>query len=99
MINFSKIIPINVRIKTLYWVRKERLYWVRKEREINVDLERLFDKIDTDKYSEALTILNQLREKWTPFSFNYPKWFQIEYIGQFSKAEAMINFLTSPFEE
>ena len=33
------------------------------------------------------------------FSHTSPEWFQLEYIPQFSKAEAMLNFLEAPLED
>ena len=36
--NITKFIPFNIKIKSLYWVRKER--------EIDSDLSNLFSKID-----------------------------------------------------
>lgn len=88
--NISKIIPFNIRIKTLYWVRKEK--------EIDSDLSTLFQKIDNDEYKEARIMLDELRHKWTELSFSSPQWFQLEYVSQFSKAEAMLNFLEAPLE-
>ena len=85
-INISKLIPFNIRIKTLYWVRKEK--------EINTDLEDLFTKIDNDDYNDARKTLELLREKWIEFSQTSPLWFQLEYIPQFTKAESMLNFLS-----
>lgn len=89
--NITKLIPFEIRIKTLYWVRKEK--------EIDSDLSVLFDKIDNDEYVSARYILNDLRDKWTEFSHTAPKWFVEEYIPQFSKAEAMLNFLEAPLED
>ncbi|MCB1711592.1 MAG: hypothetical protein KDH96_03655 [Candidatus Riesia sp.] len=54
----TKLIPFSVRIKSLYWVRKER--------EINLDLEDLFSKIDNDQYEEASTIeVQQISQRHT----------------------------------
>ena len=78
----SKLIPFKITVKSLYWVRKER--------EINLDLEDLFSKIDNDQYEEASILLKELRIKW---NIKCPEWFLLEYIPQFSKAEAMLNFL------
>ena len=83
--NITKLIPYNIRIKSLYWVRKEK--------EINSDLSNLFSKIDNDEYEQGRSLLNELRGKWVEFSHTSPEWFQLEYIPQFSKAEAMLNFL------
>ena len=83
--NIAKIVPFNIRIKTLYWVRKEK--------EINSDLLKLFSKIDEDKYKEGRILLNNLKDKWTELSWESPEWFQLEYISQFARAEAMLNFL------
>ncbi len=83
--NITKFIPFNIRIKSLYWVKKEK--------EIYSDLSFLFDKIDNDEYDEAIILLNQLRDKWTPISNEAPRWFVSEYIPQFTKAESMLNFL------
>ena len=85
--DITKLIPYNIRIKSLYWVRKER--------EINSDLSNLFSKIDNDEFEEATTLLNDLKNKWVEFSHNSPEWFQLEYIPKFTKAEAMLNFLNS----
>jgi hypothetical protein len=84
----TKLIPFNIRIKSLYWVRKES--------EIDSDLSNLFSKIDNDEYEQGKILLNELRNKWIELSHTSPKWFQLEYIPQFSKAEAMLNFLESP---
>lgn len=89
--NITKFIPFNIRIKSLYWVRKER--------EIDSDLSILFSKIDNDEYEQGRVLLNELQNKWTELSFNSPKWFQIDYISQFSRAEAMLNFLETPLED
>lgn len=89
--NITKFIPFNIRIKSLYWVRKER--------EIDSDLSILFSKIDNDEYEQGRVLLNELQNKWTELSFNSPKWFQLDYISQFSKAEAMLNFLETPLED
>lgn len=88
--NISKIIPFSIRIKTLYWVKKEK--------EIDNDLLKLFNKIDEDDYVEARLLLESLRKKWTVLSQNSPDWFQLEYISQFSRAESMLNFLQTPLE-
>lgn len=87
MIAISKFIPFDIRIKSLYWVRKEK--------EIDEELTQLFKVIDADKYNEGRIMLEQLREKWEVFSHNAPQWFQLEYLSQFSKAESMLNFLQS----
>jgi hypothetical protein len=89
--NITKLIPVNIRIKSLYWVRKER--------EIDSDLSNLFSKIDNDEYEQGRILLNELRDKWTEFSQTSPEWFQLKYIPQFSKAEAMLNFLEAPLED
>lgn len=89
--NITKFIPFNIRIKSLYWVRKER--------EIDSDLSNLFSKIDNDEYKEGRVLLNELKNKWTELSFNSPEWFQLDYISQFSRAEAMLNFLEAPLED
>ena len=89
--NITKLIPFEIRIKTLYWVRKEK--------EIVSDLSVLYDKIDNDECVSARYILNDLRDKWIEFSHTAPKWFVEEYISQFSKAEAMLNFLEAPSED
>ncbi len=81
----SKLIPFNIRIKSLYWVRKER--------EINSDLTILFDKIDNDHYEEATILLKQLEDKWLLFSQTAPEWFALEYIPQFTRAGSMLSFL------
>jgi hypothetical protein len=88
--NITKLIPFEIRIKSLYWVRKER--------EIDSDLSNLFSTIDDDEYELARVLLNNLKNKWTELSFNSPEWFKIDYISQFSKAEAMLNFLETPLE-
>ena len=72
---------------------------MRKEREIDSDLSILFSKIDNDEYEQGRVLLNELQNKWTELSFNSPKWFQLDYISQFSKAEAMLNFLETPLED
>ena len=89
--NITKFIPFNIRIKSLYWVKKER--------EINSDLSNLFSKIDNDEYKEGRILLNELKNKWTELSFNLPEWFQLDYISQFSRAEAMLDFLETPLED
>jgi hypothetical protein len=89
--NITKLIPFNIRIKSLYWVRKER--------EIDLDLSNLFSKIDNDEYEQGRMLLNELRGKWIEFSHTSPEWFQLEYIPQFSKAESMLNFLETPLED
>ena len=78
----TKLIPFSIKIKSLYWVRKER--------EINSDLKDLFSKIDNDQYEEASILLEELRTKW---NIKCPEWFLLEYIPQFSKAQAMLDFL------
>lgn len=89
--NISKIIPFSIRVKTLYWVKKEK--------EIDNDLLKLFNKIDDgDDYVEARLLLESLRKKWILLSQNSPDWFQLEYISQFSRAESMLNFLQTPLE-
>ena len=85
--NISKVIPFSIRIKSLYWVRKEK--------EIDSDLSKLFGLIDTDEYELAKNLLNYLRDKWLGFSQTAPQWFVLEYIPQFSKAESMLLFLDS----
>lgn len=89
--NITKFIPFNIRIKSFYWVKKER--------EIDSDLSNLFSKIDNDKYEQGRVLLNELKNKWTELSFNSPEWFQLDYISQFSRAEAMLNFLETPLED
>ena len=89
--NITKFIPFNIRIKSLYWVKKER--------EIDSELSNLFSKIDNDEYEQGRLLLNELRDKWTELSFNSPEWFQLEYISQFEKAEAMLNFLEAPLRD
>ena len=84
--NISKLIPFKFKIKSLYWVRKEK--------EINSDLTELFNKIDNDDYNSASVLLDNLRNKWV-IDVSTPEWFQLEYIAQFSKADAMISFLTA----
>jgi hypothetical protein len=87
----TKFIPFNIKIKSLYWVRKER--------EIDSDLSNLFSKIDNDEYKEGRVLLNELKNKWDELTFNSPEWFQLDYISQFSRAEAMLNFLETPLED
>lgn len=89
--NITKLIPFEIRIKTLYWVRKEK--------EIDSDLSILFDLINDDEWGNAKYFLNNLRDKWIEFSHTAPKWFVEEYISQFSKAESMLNFMESPLED
>lgn len=89
--NFTKLIPFNIRIKSLYWVRKER--------EINSDLSNLFSKIDNDEYKEGRILLDQLRNKWTEISYSAPKWFNLKYLPEFVRAESMFNFLEAPLED
>jgi len=89
--NISKIIPFNIRVKTLYWVRKEK--------EINSDLSLLFSKIDNNDYVEGKLLLENLKNKWIEFSQKSPEWFQLEYISQFSRAESMLYFLTTNYDE
>jgi len=89
--NITKFIPFNIKIKSLYWVRKER--------EIDSDLSNLFSKIDNDEYKEGRVLLNELKNKWNELTFNSPEWFQLDYISQFSRAEAMLNFLETPLED
>ena len=89
--NITKYIPFNIRIKTLYWVRKEK--------EIKSDLSNLFSKIDNDEYKEGRMLLNELINKWTELSYNSPEWFQIDHISEFVRAEAMLNFLEMPLED
>lgn len=88
--NITKMIPFNIRIKTLYWVRKEK--------EINKDLEKLFKLFDDDRYIECRLLLEELREKWIEFSHKAPQWFVMKYIPEFTRAEAMLNFMQAPLE-
>ena len=88
--NITKLIPFNIRIKSLYWVKKER--------EIDSDLLNLFQKIDNEEYKQGRILLNKLRDKWTEPSHTAPKWFQ-EYISQFTKAESMLNWFETPLED
>lgn len=88
MVNITKFIPYNIRVKSLYWVRREK--------EIEIDLTNLFSKIDNDEYEEAWLLLEELKTKWIPIKC--PEWFLLEYIPQFSKAEAMLNFLAAKSE-
>lgn len=89
--NITKFIPFNIRIKTLYWFKKER--------EIDSDLSNLFSKIYNNEYEKGRVLLNVFKNKWTALSFNSPEWFQLDYISQFSKAEDMLNFLEAPLED
>jgi hypothetical protein len=84
--NISKFIPAAIKIKSLYWVRKEK--------EISDELSKLFGMIDDENYAEATVFLSQLREKWE--GRYLPDWFGLEYPTQFTRAEVMISFLTSP---
>jgi len=63
--DITKLIPYNIRIKSLYWVKKER--------EINSDLSNLFSKIDNDEFEEATILLNDLKNKWIEFSHSSPQ--------------------------
>lgn len=81
----TKLIPANIRIKSLYWVKKEK--------EIDSDLLLLFSLIDNDKYLEAEETLNDLKNKWVEQFHHAPEWFIFEYKPQFVRAEAMISFL------
>lgn len=88
--NITKIIPFNIRIKSLYWFRKEK--------EINSDLKTLFSKIDNDEYDSAEKLLTELRDKWTEISHTAPQWFVLKYIPEFARAESMLNFMRTPLE-
>jgi hypothetical protein len=80
----SKFIPYDIRIKTLYWVRKEI--------EIKSDLSILFNKIDEGEHRIARHMLESLKYKWTEFSHGSPEWF-LDYIAKFAMAESMLDFL------
>lgn len=81
--NITKLIPFNIRIKSLYWVIKEN--------EIEADLTILFNKIDMDEYDAARVLLNELECKWIMLSHTAPNWFD-DHIAKFAKANAMLNF-------
>ena len=85
--SLCRFIPYRVKIKSLYWVLKEA--------EINSELEVLFSKIDNDCFNEAFLILENMQSKWIGFKPNPPDWFRKDYIGQLTKAETMLYFLTS----
>jgi hypothetical protein len=89
--DITKLIPFNIRIKTLYWVKKER--------EIDSDLSILFEKIDNDEYIDERKLLETFRNKWTEISWKAPEWFRLEYMSQFERAEATLNFLETPLED
>ncbi len=90
--NITKLIPVNIRIKSLYWVRKER--------EIDTDLSNLFSKIDNDDYKQGRILLKQFRDKWTEeLSNGSPEWFDFQYMPEFVRAEAMLDFLETPLED
>jgi len=84
--NWKELIPWDIKIKSLYWVQKEK--------EINKDLEDIFYLIDQDAYADARLLKDYFFDKWTLISHNAPEWFQLDYIPEFSRAEAMLNFLT-----
>lgn len=89
--NITKIIPFNIRIKSLYWVRKEK--------EIVSDLKTLFSKIDNNEYDSAKKFLTEFSDKWTEISHTAPQWFVLEHMPEFVRAESMLNFLTAPLED
>jgi len=89
--DITKIIPFNIRIKTLYWVRKEK--------EIESDLENLFNKIGEEEYEQGKLMLEKLEIKWSAFDNKYPEWFQLDHLSKFARAEAMISFLDTPLIE
>ena len=81
----AKYIPFEIRVKSLYWVRKEK--------ELDIDLINLFSLIDVEELDAAGVTLNGLLEKWTETSHRAPKWFMEKSLPQLQKAEAMILFL------
>ncbi len=91
MKNITKLIPANIRIKSLYWVIKEK--------EINLDLSELFSLIDIADYEKANTLLPILYNKWHEISYKAPEWFSLEYMPKFTRAESMLSFLMCDLEE
>ncbi len=86
----SKLIPYNIRIKSLYWVRREK--------EIDKDLTVLFGMIDDDKYSEARVELERLQKKWLDYAQKCPEWFY-DHLSQFAKAQSMLDFFNAQNDE
>lgn len=88
MINFiKKLIPVEIKIKSLYWKEKEK--------EMESDLQKIFNKLDIDDYSNIPSMIYDFRKKWG--SIFLPSWLSIKST-EITRAEAMYDFLTTKFE-
>lgn len=88
MFHLSKLIPIHIQIKTLYWDRMEK--------QMTKDLSVIFNKLDVDDYEDVSSLISKFHEKWD--GRKYPKW-MYHKLSEIYRAEAMYNILTSPFYE
>lgn len=80
----KKLIPIEIKIKSLYWKEKED--------QIENDLKNIFNLLDNDDYDDVEKLISQFRLKWENNAETYPLWLY-EKIAQISKAQAMFDFL------
>lgn len=81
--NWKKLIPAYIQIRSLYWVEYKR--------KMNTDLEVIFAHIDNDMYGEASRCIKI-------FELNYegvkmPMWVY-ETFSEIYKAKSMLSFLT-----
>ena len=79
----KKLIPVEIKIKSLYW----------KEKEVKIEneLKNIFNLLDNDGYKGAEKSISQFNLKWENSEI-YPLWLY-EKIAQISKAQAMFDFL------
>ena len=82
----ARCIPVEVKVKTLYWKRKER--------EMEKELKTIFEKIDNDDYKDIPKLIDRFRRKWE--TAKLPMWLAIKS-AEVSRAEAMHSVLTGGF--
>lgn len=84
----SKLIPVSIQIKTLYWRRKEQ--------EMDWDLEVIGNYIDEECYEIAETLIYGFRKKWES---QVMPWWLSEKTAKVSRLEAINEMLKGTFDD
>lgn len=88
MINFiKKLIPVEIKIKSLYWKQKES--------EMESDLIKIYHKLDIDEYDGVQQMIDEFHQKWD--GMKMPLWLGLKS-AEISRAQSMYVFLTAEME-
>jgi len=83
----SKIIPVSIQVKTLYWKRKEQ--------EMDWDLSVVGHYIDEGCYATASTLIDRFRNKWE--AQKLPHWLSIK-TAEISRLDTINSMLKEPLD-